>query len=236
MTTLVIWGEDDHKARAQTLANACAAQAQAVGRKPKKVSGLDTLTFWGHGDASKFCGLDADEFVDFVSAWRKANSGLRTVEMLTCNARHRQGTYGDSYTERVATKLTTKHDGIRFRALPVATSAGGRTCEFSILKWHPGTTTWAYVAATGDKDHGMWAAVKLIEDLMPPRGGNQGYQLAFGALQKFMLTKNHPYATKRNLDQAQVDAYNAAAKATKRESYVIAGNVGTLRWCLGDIR
>jgi len=146
---LVIWGEDDHQTRANALATTYATTAQAVSVKPKKIADLETLVFWGHGDPSAFCGLSSNDFVDLVTSWKKANSKLTTVEMLTCNARHKQGGHTDSYTEQVVTKLSRKLNEVRFKALPVATTVGGNTCQFSILKWHPASSTWAYIGATG---------------------------------------------------------------------------------------
>lgn len=241
MGALVIWGEEDHKTRAKALATTYNTTAQSVDQKPKKVKGLDTLVFWGHGDTSKFCGKTSGEFVDLIGAWLKSNPELRTVETLTCNARHRQGGHTDSYTEQVVTELgrknvAKKQGKITFRALPVATAPNG-ICQFSILKWHPASATWAYVAAIGVDDKRMWAASTKLEDFMPPRGAHVGYARAFVAMNGFQgMTTGHPYATKRNWKQGDVDTYNADLKAVRKDSWIIAGNVGMLRWCLADIR
>ncbi len=237
MGSLVIWGEDDHENRAKALATSYATTAQKVTVKPKKVGGLDTLVFWGHGDPTAFCGLNSDAFVALITAWKKANSGLATVEMLTCNARHKQGGHTDSYTEQVVTKLTRKLNDIRFRALPVATTAGANTCQFSILKWHPASATWAYIGATGADDKTMWAASTKLEDFMPPRGAHVGYVRALAAMEGFtQMAVTDPYAVKRKLDKAGVDAYTKAMTDVKKESYIIAGTIGMLRWALTDIR
>lgn len=236
MGALVIWGEDDHQTRASALATAYATTAQSVKVKPKKVADLDTLVFWGHGDPSAFCGLKSEAFVDLILAWKKANSKLQTVEMLTCNARHRQGGHTDSYTEQVVTKLTRKLNEVRFKALPVATATGG-TCQFSILKWHPASATWAYIAATGADDKMMFAAAAKLEDFMPPRGTNVGYARALVALQAFKgLSLTDAYAVKYKYDKARVDQYNKELAAVRQEATIIAGTAGMLRWSLTDIK
>lgn len=244
MITLVVWGEDDHKVRAEALATAYATTAQKVTVKPKKVKGLDTLVFWGHGDTSKFCDLTAEEFGNLVASWKKVNADLSTVEMLTCNARHRQGSAPDSYTEQVVKKLTTKHTGIKFKALPVATTKNAATCEWSILKWHGASATWAYVGATtftggssSQLDSIMHSATALLEDFMPPRGTHVGYPRAYAALRAFTgLQVTDLYATKRKWGQTEVDDYNKKAKSTLDNSFMMAGTAGSLRWCTTEIR
>ncbi len=237
MATLVVWGEDDHQTRAKALASTYSCTAQVVTAKPQKVKDLDTLVFWGHGTATGFCGLEPHEFVDVVTAWKKKNSNLQTVEMLTCNARHRQGVHPDSYTEKVVTLLTRKLNEVRFRALPVATTTAGTTCQFSILKWQSASSTWAYVAGTGATDNYMWAAVKKLEDFIPPRGQLIGYVQAHAALQAFRgMTANNPSAVKRKYDQAAITKYNTELADVKKESYIIAGTLSMLRWALTDIK
>jgi hypothetical protein len=244
MSALVLWGGDDHQVRAKALATTYATTAQDVSGKPKKVSGLNTLVFWGHGDPAHFCHLTPDEFVSLVASWKKLNSGLETVEILTCNARHKNGAFTDSYTGQVVTKLTTKHSGIRFKALPVATTKKGATCEWSILKWHDASSTWAYIGAptytlgsSSQLDSIMHDAVKLLEDFMPPRGQYVGYARAIAAMESFTgLTTTDLYATKRKWGQADVDNYNKEAKATRENTFIMAGTLSGLRWWTTDIK
>lgn len=243
MGALVIWGEDDHKVRGEKLATTYATTAQKVSVKPKKVADLTSLVFWGHGDPHAFCGLASTDFVELIAAWKKVNSGLKTVEMLTCNARHKQFGYPDSYTEQVVNKLGKKHRDIKFKALPIAVSPSGKTADFSILKWHPSSATWAYIGAPGNfdgatsaMDKAMHGADKILGDFMPPRGEHVGYARALAALQAFRaMTLTHPYAVKRKFTQAQVDEYNVELNKVKQDAYIIAGNIGVLRWCLTEI-
>ena len=235
MVALVIWGEDDHQVRAKALATTYNTTAQKINVKPKKITGLDTLVFWGHGDTQRFCGFESTPFVELVTVWKKLNSDLRTIEMLTCNARHRQSTSPDSYTEQVVKKLTTKHKDLKFKALPIAVTKAGSTSDFSILKWHA-SNTWAYIGTPGD-DHPMFEAIKKLEDFLPPRGTLANYPQALAALREFVgMTITHPYAVKRNWKQAQVDQYNQElTRAKSNNVYMTAGTIGMLRWYVTDI-
>ena len=253
MDTLVLWSgiplkPEDHKDRSEKLAQALATTAHHVSLKPKKVPDLRTLVFWGHGEHQKFCELTPDEFVPLVSSWKKLNPGLETVEMLTCNARHSERGAADSYTQKVVNQLTVKHAGIRFRALPVATTKKGDVCNWSILKWHPASATWAYIGAPTHQstataksglDTTMHSAVRFLEDFMPPKGPHVGYPRAMAAMEAFTGLNTagpFPTATGKVWTQAQVDTYNKAAKELKESAFFLAGTLGSLRWCLVDIR
>ncbi|GAP36941.1 hypothetical protein ABXN37_17525 [Piscinibacter sakaiensis] len=244
MSTYVIWGEDDHQVRAKALATAYSTTAGSVKDKPKTIGGLDRLVFWGHGDVHRFCTLTADEFVAYVGEWRKKNPGLATVEMLTCNARHRQ-TGHSSYTDQVVTALSRKPknqaDKVKFRALPVATTASNKTCDWSILKWHPGSATWAYVAAPtkaveNHEDNHMHEAVAMLENFMLPRGTGIGYRQAYAGFSASKgITLQSPFAVKYKYDQKKVDTFNDTLKRVQKDAYIIAGTIGLLRWMLVDI-
>jgi hypothetical protein len=235
MSALVIWGEDDHQVRAKALASTYATTAQSIKTKPSKVGNLDSLVFWGHGDPSAFCSLNSTAFVDLVAEWKKQNPSLKTIEMLTCNARHKQFGYPDSYTEQVVMKLSKKHKDIKFKALPVAVTPSGNTADFSILKWHPGSATWAYVGAPGP-DKNMFAACAKLEDFMMPRGTEAGYVRAHAALRGFTtLNATSAFAVKYKYDKARIDEYNKVVTTVKTDSYILSGTVGLLRWCLTEI-
>ena len=245
MSTFVIWGEDDHEVRAKSMAAAYSTTAASVKDKPKTIAGLDKLVFWGHGDTSKFCSLKPVDFVALEGEWRKKNPGLTTVEMLTCNARHKQ-TNTDSYTDQVVMALSRKPakaaDKVKFRALPVASTHSGKTCDWSILKWHPRSATWAYVAAPtravqNHEDNDMHDAVVMLENFMLPRGTVEGYRLAFAAFSAFKgMTLTNPYAIKRKFDQVKVDEFNRKLKEVKEDAFIMAGTIGLLRWLLVDIK
>jgi hypothetical protein len=130
MSALVIWGEWDHEKRARALATTYSTTAQPASTKPSKIKNLASLVFWGHGDAQHFCELTPKEFNDYVADWKKLNGTIQTVEMLTCNARHRQYGYPDSYTEQV-NKLPSKKNATsssrRFRSRSQAASRRRRS-------------------------------------------------------------------------------------------------------------
>jgi hypothetical protein len=245
MSTLVIWGQDDHQVRAKALATAYSTTAVSVRDPVQVIGGLDRLVFWGHGDTSHFCGLTAREFVELVGAWRKRNPGLKTVEMLTCNARHRQ-TSTDSYTDQVVTALRRRvskwADMVNFRALPVAVTPSGKTCDWSILKWHPASASWAYVAAPtrpvlNHEDNDMHDAVVMLENFLKPRGEGNNYREAWAALRACKaMTSSHPYAIKRKLTDEQLEAFNRKLKSVKEDAFIMAGSLGLLRWLLVDIK
>jgi len=245
MSTFCIWGEDDHKTRAQKLAPMYETTAASVKDKPKTIAGLDRLVFWGHGDTSHFCTLTPDQFVAYVQEWRKKNPGLQTVEMLTCNARHRQ-TNTDSYTDRVVTLLSRKQyktaDKVKFRALPVCVTKNGRTCDYSILKWHPASATWAYVAAPSTgvqnrEDKEMHDAVVMLENFMVPRGTAVGYRLAFAAYSACQaITSASPIAVKYHYDDTKIAEFNTKLLSVKNDAYIIAGTLSLLRWMLVDLK
>lgn len=65
----------------------------------------------------------------WVLAWKKANKQISTVEMISCNLRHRMGNQRESFTAKVIAKIKRKYADIRFKALPVARTGMGVTGE-----------------------------------------------------------------------------------------------------------
>jgi len=238
MAIVVLWAETDHQKRAELLAKTYGAQAINIsgGAVPTVVANLDTLVFWGHGDAQHFCSLDAGEFLDVVSAWKKQNQKVNTVEMISCNLRHRQGTYTDSYTMKVVVGLKKKHAGIVFKALPVATTRVGVTCENSILKWQPASQTWAYCATPGKEDKYMWAICKMLEDRMPPRGDKDGYARAHNALMASNFMCTHKFGKDQYGSVVMEDCTLKHALCVDNNAFVATGTIGTLRWSLTEIK
>lgn len=246
MSTLVIWGENDHETRARSLATAYFTTASSINDAPRKVDGLEKLVFWGHGTRDYFCGKSPSDFVTLIRDWRKLNESLSTVEMLTCNIRHVEN-QTDSYTDRVVTQLSRRAnktaDKVKFRALPKAMAADGTNCDYSILKWHPGSSTWAYIAAPKKDelnhwDSHMFTAVRGLEDFLAPRGTATDYPRAYAAFlgHKTPFTLQSPRAIQKKWDQSQVDDYNARHKKSKEEAYIRVGTLGLLRWMLEDIK
>jgi hypothetical protein len=154
----------DHAARGVALAAAVpGAKHGLVDTAPSAVTGLDTLVFWGHGDQFKPCDRTAAEIVKVISGWKKLNSGLKTVELITCNARHCTGN-ADSFAVQVKNGLRagvlSSTRNIQVKALPVTVS--GMRNAFSILLAEVPTKSWVYVTGPGTNDSIMMEGVRLI--------------------------------------------------------------------------
>jgi len=172
----ILCGDEGHKARCNALAVATPGSNVANASGPafdKKVLKIHTLTFWGHGDPSKFCGLSAPALVAKVKEWIKWNPTIKTVEIITCNSRHgtisskplNDGTveqaWVKSYTDQIKPGL--KKLGLTIKALPMGMGSI-EPMRWSILKFSPTTNTWLYVTAGGAKDtDAMWPAVHKVE-------------------------------------------------------------------------
>jgi hypothetical protein len=172
---LIFFGDEGHRARASALAAATpGSMVTSVNTPPmgKNSMNITTLTFWGHGDASKVCGLTASAFVSKVKEWMKHNP-VKTVEIITCNSRHgtidsklnekgeKEVSWIKSYTDQVKPGL--KKLGLTVKALPMGIGWSGEN-RWSILKFSPTTNTWMYVTAGGEKDtDAMWPGVTKVE-------------------------------------------------------------------------
>ena len=199
-----------------------------------KITGLETLVFWGHGVPSAFCSLEWTHLSN-VATWKKQNSGFALLKCsrATAGIRGRASILHQKVVKNAATKRNTPIQNSN--ALPIAETKSGKTSDYSILKWHPGSATWAYVGAPGE-DKNMFAACFKLEDFMPPRGDQVGYVRALAALQAFKsMTATHPFAVKYKYGQDRVDKYNLELASVKNNAYIIAGTIGMLRWCLTEI-
>lgn len=172
----ILCGDEGHKNRCNALAAATPGASVANASGPafdKKVLRIHTLTFWGHGDTSRFCGLTATALVAKVKEWVKWNPTIKTVEIITCNSRHGtihskplndgsiEQSWVKSYTDQVKPGL--KKLGLTVKALPMGMGNSG-VMRWSILKFSPATNTWLYVTADGAKDtDAMWPAVTQVE-------------------------------------------------------------------------
>lgn len=172
----VLYGGEDHKRRATALVACTPGASLASASGPaldKKIMKIHTLCFWGHGTAHDFCGLTSMDFVSKVKEWQKWNPTIKTVEIITCNARHGtewsekdaagvpQVRWVKSYTDQVKPGL--KKLGLTIKALPMGMGAFGAN-SWSILKFHPTSQTWLYVTADGTNDNEkLMPAVAKVE-------------------------------------------------------------------------
>jgi hypothetical protein len=142
--------QEDHEARAKALAAVCGdkyCEPITKGAKGIKApTAITKLTVWGHGDQVKFCNLSATEFTNFILAWKRLNPKLKTIEILTCDARHNAmaNRFGP-FSNRVADNVSKKHRDLTIKALPI----GQRKGDSSILWADPssGKETFCYITA-----------------------------------------------------------------------------------------
>ncbi len=155
-------GHGSHQPRAQALAGVTpGARVSDVTSQAAAVPGLDTLAFWGHGDSMKLCGKTVQEIRDVVTAWKRLNSELKTVEIITCNSRH--CTAGDPFASRLKSSfgIMSGTRGIKVRALP--TTVSGKNNAWSILLAETNHNSWVYITAPGVDDKMLMTANSLIQ-------------------------------------------------------------------------
>lgn len=247
MKALVLWGKD-HEERAKELAAAYAAEVDSAKLAPRKVAGLTRLTFWGHGIPEEFCELKVPAFADLLLDWKKKNSGLDSVEILTCNGRF-TGNGTESYVGTLRRLVLQRKyaalDGLTFRALPDGTTPSGKTCHYSILSRDPATKSWSYVATPGffggsssQHEFHMFGARNFLNLFLNTPKGRRGYVQAYADMMSMApLTLDHPYAVWKKMDQKKVDQFNADLKTTRQDAFILVGNsVGSLAWHLQDLK
>ena len=247
MKTLVLWGKD-HQDRAKDLAVGYACECRDVVKAPKSVSGLKRLSYWGHGIPAEFCEMGVDEFIENLKGWKKKNSGLEWVDILTCNGRC-TGDGTKSFTDMVRGKMleigNASLQGIKLRGLPNPTTPSGKTCNYSILSRDATTKSWSYVAAPGYFDGSssqhethMFSAKYFLDQLLKTATGRQSYIHAYTQMMRIVkLTVQDAYAVWKNWDQTKVDDFNARLKEVKEDAFIMVGNsVGSLVWHLQEIK
>jgi hypothetical protein len=163
-------GHGSHGPRAQALSNLTPGSrcGDIDLTNPSTLAGLDTLTFWGHGDQYKLCGKTPRELHEVIKAWKQFNPGINTVEIITCNARH--CTTGDPFTTQLKNGIGRFSSlyGLKIKALP--TSVGGKRNAWSILLAETNFNSWCYVTAPGANDALLMQAKSLIDFDPGPRG------------------------------------------------------------------
>jgi hypothetical protein len=141
---VVVWGPE-HEAKARVLARPGEEVLQLDKNKAGKLKAGDTtLTVWGHGDSRRndFCGLTSAQFAIYVLKWKRANPQLKTVEIITCDTQHADGSM-TSYANRVVKlgEYRTMAD-IKFKVLPIGIKNG-----YSILVVEDRKKIFTYVTA-----------------------------------------------------------------------------------------
>jgi hypothetical protein len=170
----------DHQTRGVALANANPGMLHGlfnhVGHVPLKHKGLTTLAFWGHGDPFGFCGMSPQEMAKILSKWKSANPDLKTVEVITCNARH--GTGAEPFITALKAAMRSGFmnncSKIKVKAMPL--SIAGESNVWSILL--ADTISWAYITAPGKDDSLMMSVNNMIRyEPIPgdPKGGIRSF-------------------------------------------------------------
>ena len=173
---ILILYTQDHAARGSTLSSVLPGSKHGlVSIKPTKFEGMDTLTFWGHGDFAGFCDLTPSELVKLIGKWKSLNAKLKTVELITCNARH---TYaGDPLADKIKSALRRGilqgTSGLVVKALPVTVT--GKMNAWSILLAETTHRSWVYVTAPGKTDALMMQAQNLVRYEIGPSGGAESF-------------------------------------------------------------
>jgi hypothetical protein len=153
------------------------------------VPGLDTLAFWGHGDSQKLCGKTASELFAIIKQWKKLNPGLKTIEVITCNARHASA--GDPFVNQLKSKfgILSGTQGMVIKALPLTVT--GKTNAWSILLAEINYNSWCYITAPGANDALLMQASILIQYEKNTAGGVVSYKGDIAERANQMI-KNHP--------------------------------------------
>jgi hypothetical protein len=150
---------DSHQERASALSQSLGASRCDEVNFPATRRGIHSLIFWGHGTVLSLCGKNADEIVEIIKAWKAVNPDLKTVEIITCNARH-----GASDALPFVTKVkagmrrgfrSSTHD-VKLKALPV--NVNGALGGYSILLAEAATKSWCYITSAGADDKTMMYA------------------------------------------------------------------------------
>ena len=129
---------------------------------PRKIWGLVTLTFWGHGDAMRFCGYDVKSFVQLLRRWKKKNSTLKTIELISCNLRHCSSASSLSFFEQLKlnSRFSRSVSSLQIKSLPM--SLLGPNKVWSILLAEVNFTSWCYITAPGNDDKLLMEVVNQL--------------------------------------------------------------------------
>jgi hypothetical protein len=145
----VLWG-NEHEARAKALATAYGEKSSAVPADRKAIVSADkTLTIWGHGGQTSFSEMTDAQAFELIKNWKAKNSGLETVEFVTCDARHAQNRDLDAFAARVKALMAADSvtRGVKLKGLPI----GQHPDDVSILWANGGSATFLYITAPDQK-------------------------------------------------------------------------------------
>jgi len=170
-------GHGSHGPRAEALAATTPGSlcGDISNTEPTKIPNLHTIAFWGHGDSYKLCHHSPSELIKLVRKWKKLNRSLKTIEVITCNARHGAGK-AEPYVKSLKGKIgiLSGTSGMKLKALPVA--YGGSSEAWSILLAETTFNSWVYITAPGGTDAMLMEAKTLIDFQKNANGGLSSYR------------------------------------------------------------
>lgn len=161
---MVLWGKE-HQWRASNLAavlGESVAQLELAAKGAIPVSADSTLTIWGHGGSEIFAEMNASALGDFIKAWKAKNPALKTVELVTCDARHASDNR-DSFTDKLMPLLLNASKSkvlVNVMCLP----RGGSTATTSELWATEAAGSNGYFFIAADSDAALAKGVQVWQD------------------------------------------------------------------------
>lgn len=161
---MILWGKE-HQWRATNLATVVGenvAQFELAAKGAIPVSADNTLTIWGHGGSEIFAEMSAPALGDFIKAWKAKNAALKTVELVTCDARHSSDNR-DSFTDKLMPLLLNASKNkvlVNIMCLP----RGGSTATTSELWATEVTGSNGYFFIAADNDAALQKGLKVWQD------------------------------------------------------------------------
>ncbi|WP_420466526.1 hypothetical protein [Panacagrimonas sp.] len=207
--------EHDHANRAKALDDN-QGRAQLVQDPVVKVAGLKTLILWGHGNSGLFCNLSPGDLADKVKEWKSKNSGIDSVEILTCNSRHaKAGTepYVDQFKHKLGFFTRRK---LTIKSLPVRMGVNGVNGD-SILFADYKSKTWCYLTSSESTFH---YAKNVFKSVCENMFGDDAIDAAA------YLTNTPPHDIRKDaLGNAKVGQFLIKCKVNKVEELHASGTV-----------
>jgi hypothetical protein len=187
---MILWGHE-HQERAQSFATTYHESSAALSGLSRGSHGIEpitcgdsTLSIWGHGGPERFAEMLDVECGLLINNWKSRNPGLKTVELITCDAQHHLIPLA-GFARRVLAFTTDKQANIEIKAMPFGRHADDR----SILWASAGTSTFCYITAHSQEtfDH----ANQRLQTLAATKGNNLAVTAADLAQERTLVPPNN---------------------------------------------
>ncbi|MEG4088548.1 hypothetical protein [Microcoleus sp. Pol12B4] len=211
--------EPDHINRALNLASKLNEQAADItsysefklgGNTPIPTCTDAILTIWGHGGPNTFAQQTPAVLQTFISAWKKTNKQLTTVDIVTCDVRHVQNGQNSYIDQLMPLLILSSKLLVKIRTLP----RGGSDATWSVLYACEERNKDGYYFVAGTTEEAMKKGEDVLNDAEKQVSGTPAYNSA----DKFMAA----------LRIAEV-LNNEAAKKGKVEYVSSSGSLTKLR-------